>query len=427
MASLSSNPPELQQKESSSSKITQSLSFEDTPADECTTPENKEEEEQNSGRRTRRAKLLAQSNMKALPGSYSSLARHYKGNVGRWKIEEHIKFLQGLKRHGKNWKQVEKYVQSRNGPQIRSHAQKFFKRIQANCSSEESPIDLLKRTNFSIEVILSGIDENEDKLELSKKLKEELFNENLSDNAKGIDEQRDGNTLINELNDSQASPHCCLNEKEELEASGLNTQKKFSYFPSSYKMSTMDNPIRKQSEEVVLPKLTFESDGSCIQLKPSLGDISNKRKHSEMVRLDKIVRVDNFHAPTPKDFTEISGRKRVNKLLAKDKRRQRLMTETASDVKSRIGFLPTKFRMEHEQYFKNAPRPEIGRCLNFLTHRLSTDSASLDINNSARGGKKVKVVVIKKDEDLFRNNPKLVEQHSLENLFNKNRLRFQTF
>lgn len=179
MASVNSNPEELNHKESTSTNFNRSLSFEDAPAEECTTPENKEEDTQNSGRRARRAKILAQSNMKALPGSYSSLARHYKGNVGRWKVEEHIKFLQGLKLHGKNWKQVEKFVQSRNGPQIRSHAQKFFKRIQAHCTSGEHPMELLKNSNFSIDVILSGIEENEDKLELSKRLKEELFNINL--------------------------------------------------------------------------------------------------------------------------------------------------------------------------------------------------------------------------------------------------------
>lgn len=150
-------------------------------------------------------------------------------------------------------------------------------------------------------------------------------------------------------------------------------------------MSTMDNPLRKQSEEVMLPKPAFETERSCVQLQHSYGDASNKRKHSEMVRLDKLVKVDTFHPPSPMNFIEHSGRKRVNKLLAKNSRRQRLMTETASDVKSKIGFLPTKFRMEHQQYFKNGLRPEIGRCLNILTHRLSTDSASLDINNSVRG------------------------------------------
>ena len=36
----------------------------------------------------------------------------------------------GLKRWGRNWKELESYVPTRNSTQIRSHAQKFFIRIQ---------------------------------------------------------------------------------------------------------------------------------------------------------------------------------------------------------------------------------------------------------------------------------------------------------
>lgn len=62
-------------------------------------------------------------------GYFSSHAKD-NGNTGRWKTDEHIQFLEGIKKHGKNWKLVEQHVPSRSGPQIRSHAQKFFKRIQ---------------------------------------------------------------------------------------------------------------------------------------------------------------------------------------------------------------------------------------------------------------------------------------------------------
>jgi len=50
--------------------------------------------------------------------------------AGRWTKEEHQKFIEGLKRYGKNWKQVEEHVGTRNGAQIRSHAQKFFNRLE---------------------------------------------------------------------------------------------------------------------------------------------------------------------------------------------------------------------------------------------------------------------------------------------------------
>jgi SHAQKYF class myb-like DNA-binding protein len=51
-------------------------------------------------------------------------------SAGRWTKEEHQRFIDGLRKFGKNWKQVEEYVATRNGAQIRSHAQKFFNRLE---------------------------------------------------------------------------------------------------------------------------------------------------------------------------------------------------------------------------------------------------------------------------------------------------------
>lgn len=43
---------------------------------------------------------------------------------------EHVRFLEALKHHGKNWKKVEEHVATRTSTQARSHAQKFFANIQ---------------------------------------------------------------------------------------------------------------------------------------------------------------------------------------------------------------------------------------------------------------------------------------------------------
>ncbi|EQC39667.1 hypothetical protein SDRG_03096 [Saprolegnia diclina VS20] len=48
---------------------------------------------------------------------------------GRWLAEEHQLFLEGLRAYGKNWKKVAQVVPTRSTVQIRTHAQKFFKRM----------------------------------------------------------------------------------------------------------------------------------------------------------------------------------------------------------------------------------------------------------------------------------------------------------
>ncbi|CAD8092974.1 unnamed protein product [Paramecium primaurelia] len=50
--------------------------------------------------------------------------------LGRWTKDEHQRFVEALSIHGKNWKKVEEYVGTRSGAQIRSHAQKFFNRLE---------------------------------------------------------------------------------------------------------------------------------------------------------------------------------------------------------------------------------------------------------------------------------------------------------
>lgn len=48
---------------------------------------------------------------------------------GRWSKIEHERFIEAIKKFGKDWKSVESFIESRSGSQIRSHAQKFFNRL----------------------------------------------------------------------------------------------------------------------------------------------------------------------------------------------------------------------------------------------------------------------------------------------------------
>ena len=57
---------------------------------------------------------------------------------GRWTSEEHRKFVEALKLFGKQWKKVEDHIKTRSGAQIRSHAQKYFLKIQKEYPDQDS-------------------------------------------------------------------------------------------------------------------------------------------------------------------------------------------------------------------------------------------------------------------------------------------------
>ncbi|XP_074296292.1 protein REVEILLE 1-like isoform X1 [Silene latifolia] len=64
----------------------------------------------------------------------------------RWTEEEHEKFLEALKLHGRAWRKIEEHIGSKTAVQIRSHAQKFFSKVvretsNSNTSSTE-PIEI---------------------------------------------------------------------------------------------------------------------------------------------------------------------------------------------------------------------------------------------------------------------------------------------
>lgn len=64
----------------------------------------------------------------------------FQGN-GKWTDAEHRKFLQALDMYGNCWKKVEEFVGTRSCAQIRSHCQKYFRRMRNKALQE------LKRRN----------------------------------------------------------------------------------------------------------------------------------------------------------------------------------------------------------------------------------------------------------------------------------------
>lgn len=54
--------------------------------------------------------------------------------TGKWEESENQRYLEALKRYGKNWDKIQNYVKTRDSLHIRSHSQKLMKRLR-NCVS----------------------------------------------------------------------------------------------------------------------------------------------------------------------------------------------------------------------------------------------------------------------------------------------------
>ncbi|EPS61622.1 hypothetical protein M569_13174 [Genlisea aurea] len=63
----------------------------------------------------------------------------------RWSEEEHSRFLEALKLHGRAWRKIEEHIGTKTAVQIRSHAQKFFCKVIRDDDTVEIPPPRPKR------------------------------------------------------------------------------------------------------------------------------------------------------------------------------------------------------------------------------------------------------------------------------------------
>ena len=90
-----------------------------------------------------------------LPEMTITTKRNDKLNSGRWKPNEHEKFLEAIIIHGNDWKLVQKCIRSRSSTQARSHAQKFLLKLRKKLKIE--PDSTNKLTKESIDKIVREI------------------------------------------------------------------------------------------------------------------------------------------------------------------------------------------------------------------------------------------------------------------------------
>ena len=93
---------------------------------------------------------------------------------GRWTEEEHQKFLDGILKHGNEWKKVQQVIKTRSSTQARSHAQKFFLRVKKIIKNNGGNFNINEKDKI-LENIINTILPNKKGESLTKSQKEKLL------------------------------------------------------------------------------------------------------------------------------------------------------------------------------------------------------------------------------------------------------------
>jgi len=82
----------------------------------------------------------------------SKQSKHHKPHTrtGPWTVHEHKLFLEAMKKYGNDWPAVVAYVGTRSAPQVRSHAQKHYKRLRKSAIAKIKKDPRKKKAVFVI-------------------------------------------------------------------------------------------------------------------------------------------------------------------------------------------------------------------------------------------------------------------------------------
>ena len=82
-------------------------------------------------------------------------------STGRWKSDEHQRFIDAIIKYGNNWRQVQKCVGTRSSTQTRSHAQKFFEKLKRSKIFQRENYDFSKNSLKILHDIMNNLPDKE--------------------------------------------------------------------------------------------------------------------------------------------------------------------------------------------------------------------------------------------------------------------------
>ena len=135
------------------------------------------------------------NNNEKLSENENKLEENSNGNNGRWGKTEHLRFLAGCLLYKNNWKKVETYVRTRTSTQIRSHAQKYLKKLEKKYflqnSGNKSPNDSFN-DDFNDLVLIKKEKDEKDEINIKEsKDNKESENNDINNNKENEENKED--------------------------------------------------------------------------------------------------------------------------------------------------------------------------------------------------------------------------------------------
>jgi SHAQKYF class myb-like DNA-binding protein len=121
---------------------------------------------------------------------------------GKWTEEEHQRFLDAMELYGNIWKKVEAYIGTRSTAQIRSHAQKHFRRLRSQALAEMKKNDQLQHNVFVV------VREYRNNTYNSSAVCGSLFKEEQANNSCALGAQEANNSTLEDSKGTQGKSEC---------------------------------------------------------------------------------------------------------------------------------------------------------------------------------------------------------------------------
>ena len=166
---------------------------------------------------------------------------------GHWSLEEHKRFVEAIVKYGIQWEKVKYAVKTRTDIQVRSHAQKFYKKLK-KYKNEQLGIDFTSDTIHNINDMIAHVRSVNDDYDLVKIF---LYFPKLCEmQTENVDSEEDENINIFEhlSNDNKKE----IFQKDNNKTSKMNNRinENRNYNRQNFNINNINNPLNLYSNYI---------------------------------------------------------------------------------------------------------------------------------------------------------------------------------